>query len=101
MQYVHTHSLEITHMSGYSNDEQKRYPIQDSKITKKSFNKIALMEHKYLDKWTGTVTCQKMLEALENDNSKRLSADIQSGRCCNGRYWMWVAFPAILWKLLD
>ena len=36
IQYVHRHSLGITHMlkSGYSNDQQKLNRLQNSKITK-------------------------------------------------------------------
>ena len=52
MQYVDSHSLEITQMlkSGYSNDQQKLNRLQNYKITKKHFNKIVLMEREYLDK---------------------------------------------------
>ena len=38
---------------------------------KKYFNQIALMKPKYLDKWTGTVTFQKMLEALKMTSMKK------------------------------
>lgn len=59
------------------------------------------MEREYLDKWTGTVTCQRILETLENDIiQKKLFADTQPRRFCNGGYWMLVAFPTI-WKFLD
>ena len=95
MQHGHNHSLEITQMlkSGYSNDQQKLYRIHNSKITKKYVNGIALMEREHLDKWIGTMTCQKIFEALENDIiQKKLSADIQPRRFCSGRYWMLVAF---------
>ena len=61
------------------------------------------MKRKYLDKWIGTVTCQNILEALENDitEKKKLFANIQLRRFCNGRHWMLVAFRTILWKFLD
>ena len=100
MQYVYNHSLEITQMlkSGYSNDQQKLYRMYNSKTTKKYFNEIALMEREHLDKWIGTVACQKILEALK---TKKLFADIQRKRFCSGRYWMLVAFPTILWTFLD
>ena len=52
--------------------------MQSSKITNKYFNEIALMECKNLDIWIVTVTCQKTLEALENDITvKKLFADVQ------------------------
>ena len=57
--------------SGYSNDQQKLYRIHNSKTTKKYFNEIALMEREHLDKWIGTVACQKILEALENEKTFR------------------------------
>ena len=52
MQYVQAHSLEIPQMlkSGCSNDQQKLYLIQNSKIMKKYFNEIAFMEREYLNK---------------------------------------------------
>ena len=61
MQYVPNHSLETTQMlnSGYAMIN-KTLRIQNSKITKKYFNEIALMNYEYLDKWIGTVTCQKI-----------------------------------------
>ena len=60
------------------------------------------MECKNLDIWIVTVTCQKTLEALENDIIvKKLFADVQPRWFCNERYWMLVAFPIILWKFLD
>ena len=103
MQYVHSHSLEITQTlkSGYSNDQQKLNRLQNYKITKKYFNKTALMEREYLDKWIGAVTCQKILEALENDIIEKRFADAQSRRFCKGRSWMMVAFPTMLWKFLE
>ena len=63
MQYLNTHSFEITPIlkTGYSNDQQKLYRIQNPKLGKKCFNKNALMECEYLNKWIGTVTCQRML----------------------------------------
>ena len=52
--------------------------MQNSKITNKYFNEIALMECENLDIWIVTVTCQKTLEALENDITvKKLFADVQ------------------------
>ena len=89
---MYNHSLETTQMlkSGYSNDQQKLYRTHNSKITKKYFNEIALMEREHLDKWIGTVTCQKILEALENDIiQKKLFADIQPKRFCSGRTGCW------------
>ena len=60
------------------------------------------MECENLDKWIVTVTCQKTLEALENDTIvKKLFPDIQPRRFCNGKYWIMVAFPIILWRFLD
>ena len=34
-------------------------------------------------------------------NCKKTFADVQPRWFCNGRYWMLVAFPIILWKFLD
>ena len=103
MQYVHSHSLEITQTlkSGYSNDQQKLNRLQNYKITKKYFNEIVLMEREYLDKWIGAVTCQKILEALESDIIEKRFADTQPRRFCKRTSWMMVAFPTILWKFLE
>ena len=60
------------------NRSTKIYRMQNSKITNKYFNEIALMECENLDIWIVTVTCQKTLEALENDIIvKKLFADVQ------------------------
>ena len=49
------------------------------------------------------MTCQKILEALENDIilKKKLFADTQPRKFCNGRDWMLLASQTILWKFLD
>ena len=91
MQYVHSHSLEITQMlkSGYSNDQEKLNRLQNYKITKKYFNEIALMERVYHDIWIGAVTCQKIMEALENDIIEKKT------------FRRYTAQQILQWKILD
>ena len=45
MQHVHSHSFNIQIIK------------KTSKINKKCFNEVALMQRKYFDKWIATVTC--------------------------------------------
>ena len=66
---THTHSFEITQIL-------KTLTYTKSKIKKEYFNKIALMECEYREKWIGTVTYQRMVEVLENDIIRKF---------CNGK----------------